>query len=352
MSYSISFIMFVVIYVIKVSKGIKNNRDEPKAFIHIGPPKTATTHIQSVLNVYRGKLSELGYAVILQKEIKEDVRNIFKELINRNRFQKNLIVSAESLSGSFDPLIWLEFLHGYNVTIISTYREVLSRHLSNCHQHMSMGRIKDFNCINYISSVSYTIYDELDRTFQIAKRIGINKIKLLDYYGILAAKGEISNVILCKIIGVLCVKTKPDYVSSSSNLHDNKSISPTWVYLITAYTRYVGYGNCQRAFVLYHDSFDLFSRAYLKLARGTEFYDIENLPYLTGNLSKAVHSSQVVDNQLRTSLLKSVVMYGNATANRIASENFISMKELDGKSLDSNIKFKALLQKIYDNIKC
>ena len=346
--------MFLWIYILKVSKGIKNNREEPKAFIHIGPPKTATTHIQSILNLYKEKLSELGYTVISQKEIKNDISNLFKELINRNRFQKNLIVSAESLSAkkNIDPLMWLEFLHGYNVTIISTYREVLSRRLSNCHQHMSMGRIQDFNCMNYINSVNYTIYDELDRTFQIAKRIGVNKIKLVDYYGILAAKGEISYVILCKIIGVLCVKTKPDHVSSSSNLHDNKSLSPTWVYITTAYTRYVGYGNCQRAYSLYHDSFDLFSSTYLKLAHGTEFYDIDSLPYLTSNLSKAVYSSQLVDNQLRNSLLKSVIMYGNATANRIASENFVSMKELDGKSLDSNKKFKALLQKIYDSVKC
>jgi len=216
---------------------------------------------------------------------------------------------------------------------------------------MSMGKLESFNCINYIDSVDGNIQNELDITFQIAKKIGVSKIKLIDYYGLLAAKEEIAHVILCQIIGILCDQTKPQHINSAG-LRDNNSPSPTWVYLITAYTRFLGYENCHRAFTLYHEDFESFSKAYEKLAHGTNFYDIEKLPYVTKNLSMAVHHSQLVDFQLRNSLLKSAIMYGNSTANIVASEKFILMKELDGKSLDSNKNFKALLQNIYNHIKC
>lgn len=352
MIYNYFLVVVIIVIILELSRGIKNNnKKDLKAFVHIGPPKTGTTHIQSVLYLYRETLSNLA-AVILQKEIKNNLSVDFKEYINSVKFQKHIIVSSEALSQHSNPQQLVNFLHGYNITVISTYREVLSRSLSGCHQHMSMGRLSSSNCIDFVSSsVDSNLQNELGITFQVAGKIGVNKIKVIDYYGLLAAKEEITHVFLCQIIGVLCARTKPQSIKSVE-LKENASPSPTWVYLITAYTRFIGRKNCERAYALYHDDFELFTKTYKKLARGTNFYDIEKLPYVTKNVSMAVHHSQLIDFQLRNSLLKSAIMYGNSTANIVASENFILMKELDGKKLDSTKNFTSLLQSIYNHIKC
>lgn len=358
-------VVIVILLILLLVNGITNdpinntvninrhlNKNNVNAFVHIGPPKTGTTHIQSFLQANSETLDDRGYKVILQKSIKDDVNHLLKAAIDNNKFQKHLIISAESLSMDNDPYIWLQFLHGYNITIIATYRETISRTLSGCHQRMSMGRILDFNCLKYLGSVeNYKLENELDKTFLIARKIGVLRIKLIDYYGLLAAHEEIVHVFLCQIIETMCIKT--DNQKKIVSDHDNQSLSPTWIYLITAFTRVARNNNCQKSFfTFYHDDFYKFKSAYNNAADGTNFLNVDKLPRTTKNLTKSVHNSQIIDMEFRKSILQKTIMYGNVTANKIMSEEFTIMTELDGEKLDTDKKFIAVLQKVYNQFKC
>ena len=218
-----------------------------QAIIHIGPHKTASSHIQAVINAERYFLENKNYfqpyvghrnspkkyarfasellhmntntaaaaAVVVTSTTSQNKVKQMKNVINKMRsMNQNIIISSEDLSQiSIDAMSVLknDVLHGFDITIIIILRNSLIRAVSYyrylCSNDPALKATEGFHdfrsFINQTSQVK-GYYSSIIQRY--ASLFGLSNILIIDYYGTIAAQKDIAYTLICQIDSKLCKK--------------------------------------------------------------------------------------------------------------------------------------------------
>jgi hypothetical protein len=325
-------------------------------YIHIGPHKTGSTHVQKFVVTHLKEMKQAGFCFPSTKPIQNKSMSrltlalhtsgnitLLRQVINDclegkdNQPKENIFMTAENIAAlSPTQLEILKSLFPTNstITIMLAYREWLNRVYSQYTQEtkgniflaapFSSFLFDDYGHLTYYQSFNVMI---LIKKFE--KAFGSNNIRLLDYNGIAAEGKDIVHGYFCEIINILC--------SSTSRLNIDKSL--------VTYENVKPYGHLIHLISLIRDY--IFSQEYtfitsLKIPTFTKKlvanYTIDPfLSYLPTKKSKALllhpYATQI-DTQFRTEYgLK--MLYSNATASMEAMKT-VEPLEIDIKKFFRN----------------
>lgn len=188
--------------------------EKPKAIIHIGPPKTATTYIQSTLALLQPLLLQMNYlshrfeyVSTLEPEFQQ-VLNVY--FLQAKETNMGVIISGEHFSEynekKIAPLV--PMLKDFEVSIVFTYREVMSRLISGYGQLVRYNPIWHhfaFFVMDSLSKFDATLDPSILRKW--GSHFGNKNVIVLDYYGIQAEDRDVLDVLLCEAAGIWCDTT-------------------------------------------------------------------------------------------------------------------------------------------------
>lgn len=203
--------------------------------MHIGPPKTATSHIQHNLIRLRDEIDQAGwcYPVDTQKElhaigeklrlgdpIKEAHRKKIHSCLQNG---KRLIFSTERLGQSTSNRgfkVIQEFFKGYKVHVVVAFRDSLTMAYSWYNQATRNAKTSMVLTFGDHLSREFSQYDRRvlsNAIFEYGEVFGKQNMTIIDFYGMIAAKKDPAYVFLCEIVGILCdsfIKPTEDNVST------------------------------------------------------------------------------------------------------------------------------------------
>ncbi|RYG63955.1 hypothetical protein EON64_14940, partial [archaeon] len=213
-----------------------------QVILHIGPPKTATTHIQYTIRRLHEDLLKAGYCYPSNSQ--KDLHSIGISLregdmpgkILRDKVfgclksGKKLIFSTEKLSQTeteegFRRIF--DFFSGYHVHVIAAFRDPLSLSYSWYNQVLRDNR----NVATFTEHLShefdqYRLRALSSALFNFQKLYGRENMTVIDFHGMLAAQKDPSYVFLCEILGVLC---DAKYVASEGS-HPSADLRPSYLF--------------------------------------------------------------------------------------------------------------------------
>ena len=201
-------------------------------FLHIGPMKTGTTHLQSFIHANRQRLkteklcwpevhsyksfNSLQLDITDEKNLTEWVSPIQRCLMQA---EQNTIISGEtfSLMTSDSIIRTKEFLtnlandnkRNVEIKVILTYREWLRLAVSRYTELIrDSGRVSNKN--NFIDFLLFSASDFRQQYMTMIDRwsnvFGLENLIMIDYYGIVADEKDITEVIICEIANAFCGK--------------------------------------------------------------------------------------------------------------------------------------------------
>ncbi|KAJ1424572.1 hypothetical protein B484DRAFT_420368 [Ochromonadaceae sp. CCMP2298] len=254
----------------------------PRAIIHIGPHKTGTTSLQAMLTSAYSIANMRGENTYWMKQ---------SEVLHFSR-------ALSEVRQGFDDL--KDMLQGFDVAIVAVYRE-------------------------YIAHIQV---------------FGKDALKVVDYYGAIAAGKSVPHVVLCEVGGVLCAMKEAAHAT-------RLNVSPGTMaeqQLFTNFLHFImqtGKSPCQPppANVLKHtDIVNLFLKEYEKQPASP-------LPTLAINLTALVEHSVAWDTTVRK--IFGDMVYGNASAN-LQHALSAHVEELDFDKLLYNNEWTSWMRGVYD----
>lgn len=230
--------IWVLVLLFVIASGQKKTETErKKVYVHIGPSKTGTTHIQDVMARLKDKLygkkicwpsigSRHGkiFSQLADALDKNDVAIVTKFRANINKCLKDgltVIISSEHFHYMEHLETFYNFFKDYKLQIIAFHREFISKLYSDYTQHQKFVTVPS-RFGPYLSSGlsgSFLSPDNGNNRFEIRKfeaMFGKENMTFVDYDGAMAAGKDIAFVILCDILGAFCDEL-PSVARSKSN---------------------------------------------------------------------------------------------------------------------------------------
>lgn len=219
-------------------------------YLHIGPHKTGSTHIQTILTVLRPHLSKLGVcwtgnytkahhefakALKLHHPLNHSLESMTR--IHSCLQHEHIILSSET----FDELDVAsirrleEFLLHHSkssqegklqIRVVAIYRDWFERLFSAYVEQnkKSLSRLRSFSTfftIRYDKAREGYGLDILEILQRYEEVFGLDALSLIDYTGTEAAEKDIAEVLLCEIIRINC-----QHISFEHKRRENES--PPW----------------------------------------------------------------------------------------------------------------------------
>ena len=231
---------------------------KPTLYLHIGPMKTATTTIQKFFfDVCRDKSNNCSWPsfhsswdhthLLAQSLLKTDIKsrkviNATREyLSNAARNNEKIILTSELFS--FTPPDGVsqlnDILKDFEVTVVITYRESLSRIISYYTQELKyVGYVGLFGFEKYLQDkFPDFLYHEDEYIFKYSKVFGIQNFIIIDYEGISAAGKDIRYVFACDIMKFACDDKKiyKQFISVSNESNEHEITKNEIIDLLFAY---------------------------------------------------------------------------------------------------------------------
>ena len=227
----------------------------PIAFLHIGPHKTASTQIQTTFlknykeiekeNIYCPLENVPNESIKLVSRIPRAIRddslkhllplfeNFIKYSLENNH---NIFLSSEEFDNmNIEQLQRLQFmLKGFQVKVIYVYREWLSQLTSWYFEHEKPETVQ---YSQPFSAFFMKIMNNLPPLLQPLQTLqnyttifGQNNMIIIDYIGVETSQMDISYVILCEIMNVLCKKKELFNIKERKNA--KHSLIPTQIFSV------------------------------------------------------------------------------------------------------------------------
>jgi hypothetical protein len=328
---------------------------KPIVYLHVGPPKTGTTHIQTYLMKHIRYLNSFKFcypSAFLETEkafrfLALDIhmnRNLsaHKALINKCVVkQMNIFISAENLAPLNETkleVLKTLFPQGSTIYIIIAYREWLSRMYSHYTEEAKVnlyraGPISSFLYEDYGNIVNSPLeYDMKHMVDRFVAVFGWNNTMIVDYHGVMSSRKDLVYVFLCEIVKVLCFKTR---FMNTKTTHENKRPNEKYIHLIALLRDYVhfhGYRFCRI-------KIGEFSRTLLAY-----YNDLKpNPPVKVSHLTLLYPYSQALDEKFRNKY-NTRLLYDNQTA-AIMSMQKLEAVEINEREFYADPEWKKWLQK-------
>jgi hypothetical protein len=199
-------------------------------FLHIGPHKTGSTHLQSYLVHQRNELEKDHVCLPFQNRNAKDFSVISREVRSNNSradhflnmrkcLEKgtNVVISAEDLAGlslrdirTFKSLIYTVATGiDIEVKVILYYREWLNYIYSRYSEVAKVNQRGTVSFPEYFMGNGDTTGKPNDFSYTVAVRnynatFGEKNMIIVDYYGVEAANKDIAYVFVCEILQAMC----------------------------------------------------------------------------------------------------------------------------------------------------
>jgi hypothetical protein len=210
------------------------NMQMPRAILHIGPQKTATTTVQTLMASAESIASMRGQntysvpehlfsperngTILRQNEVIQFANDLHTLHSNEQSFRvahmcgffneslslgHNVILSTEVfVKLRLDKIRQLkDMLTGFNVTVIAVYREYIS-HLISLHNQVNKcfnGHVEPFSKYNMqMMDNTWRPSDYITLLGDWAEVFGKDALRIVDYYGSIAAGESVPHVVLCE----------------------------------------------------------------------------------------------------------------------------------------------------------
>jgi hypothetical protein len=228
-------------------------------YLHAGPAKTGTTHVQSFVHYNRHKIEEENLCWPAEGKTHSDVKTFdglatrfgspnpdlssytprIEKCINRNM---NILISGEcfgSMSKSSLQRVKDYFHHlmnnrPYDMKVIITYREWLQLSMSGyaqaIKQHGKVGNKNNFMDLMIFSKDDYYSFPAV-----VERWIGVfgrENVIVIDYYGLEGSHTDITYAILCEIAKVYCNEKFKTLEKGPAD--DNEKLDPIYTNFIFA----------------------------------------------------------------------------------------------------------------------
>ncbi|RYH25139.1 hypothetical protein EON65_15970 [archaeon] len=317
-------------FVLRGAKWNNKKFQEANIVLHIGPHKTATTHIQQTFAKYQQELSDAGYCW-QGNGFKKEHHNLAVHLyFNRTHrlpehqymfdcleIGQKLLISSETFAifanqGSFNTL--KQYFHPRKIAIVAAYREPLSLFYSI---YTEVNKNKDYATsfgdfiLHYYKKYADAYRYALLMNYE--KQFGRDSIVIIDYNGVKAANQDIAHVFLCDVLRILCD------VKITTNLIDNRHPSMLPHNVFQMVRTYLRSHDCS-----FHPSFNLVRT--LQLINSYSNL-VPILPTVRSSAVMLYDLSVRLDQELR-SRYADILLYNNRTAALESMDKF-SMVELD-----------------------
>ena len=347
----------------------------PRAIIHIGPHKAASTYIQSELVSHAKELAKVNYywptkkdgSLMGTKEIAnyacairgilttpEPVLSTMNSFVQHSLHRKhNIIMSSEEFDevNSTHVATLKKHLKGFNVTIVFVYREVLAQLIS---LHFELNRFEHENGVNFSMSFSGYLFRKLggvplllrpvDELKLYADAFGVDSIRIIDMLGVAAAERDIAHVLMCEIGGVLCNLKHSSNTQGSPTSHQANSaysLLPSQVFsFYKSYLERQHNGTC-------HICDSVWKEHTRFVARYKEHLKVHPPPEnITSNLALLVPFSQQADATLRDTY-GAAILYSNRTVNLQAMAH-VQVHEIDPELFLMNVHWNHWIHSEYE----
>eukprot|EP01031_Cornospumella_fuschlensis_P026817 gene26817-32402_t len=297
--------------------------------MHIGPPKTATSHIQQTAVHMHEELYKTGWCYPVDKQ--DDYHDLCQSLrsgenpknegLVKRMFQclkdgKKLLVSSEKLYRSQDYRKIVDFFKEYKVHVIVSFRDPLSLAYSWYNQ-VSRDSPRVYSFSEHLGQVQSMEYFEMVAfgapMFDWAKLYGVGSMTVLDFQGMIAAHKDPAYVILCELLGTMCAaKYNPRLGSNTS-----KDLRPAFLYQFVR--RFVNSLGCE----IFLENGKLFAL----LEPRYESLDFSTLPIASTNMEIVAQLARDIEKHVRD-YFRSVIVYSNPNATETARGHFVA-QEID-----------------------
>jgi hypothetical protein len=214
-----------------------------KVYLHVGPHKTGSTHVQKFILTHLKELKEAGFCFPSTKPIQNksisrltlalhttgnltQLRQVISDCLEGkdNQPKENIFMTAENIAAlSATQLEVLKSLFPVDskIVIMLAYREWLNRMYSQYTQISKVNILlsapfSSFLFDDYGHLTYYQSFNMISLIQKFEKVFGSENIRLLDYYGITAEGKDIVHGYFCEIMNILC--------SSTSLLNKDKSL--------------------------------------------------------------------------------------------------------------------------------
>jgi hypothetical protein len=342
----------------------------PKAFVHIGPAKTASSTIQAFLekNADHLKKDNLRWphksdgTMFVQREVGNFARN-FKEINTTNLVaiaemkafiknalhdKANIIISAEALCDADvgNILAMKPLLDGFEVTIVFVYRQWLSHLISVHNQRNKDGAVSQpFSTFLLASMDKISIGEGINpirdnlHISRYATVYGLENITIIDMVGAIAAKVPIEKVVVCDVAKVWCSRNEEFAANPSANVHVDlvlvvlRTLFAARSQLLSVNAPAAKQLRCRSTRMTCDKQSDFIAAEYAaQQAKG------DPLPLVKSKVSLLVPHAKKHDIDFREKFGHRM-LYANQTANFLDMEEHIHVEELDVQRILSSAKW-------------
>lgn len=342
-------ILLIILFSLSVTQPISNDIDKPRAVIHIGPPKSGSTHLQSLLES-ETNLLKMGNFVNIRGCTGSFLQ--VKQLFSRQRYNesfgslcplkvdyvdhlisgfrennKNVVISSEYLFRTTKPQLFEEmkdFFHGFHINIVFMYRQLINQEISRFNQAGKFNQRRWENH-KWPKPVFFSALPAPQNNYyfpvyeQYRKEIPHANFTVIDYYGALGSGRDIADVFFCGVLGVPCEGERANF--SSVMKRDNPSEVLDIEQIVELFHEYVGDRNCSFQVEVVED------------IRNFNWTGLNNVPKIDIDVSFLRNYSLLEDEKIRK-VFSPFLLFGDRGANEEAVRN-LKIQEID------QIEFKS-----------
>ena len=380
------------------NKNNKRTKRELIAYLHGGPGKTGTTHIQST--VVQNEKSLLMANLAIWPDFASSIKRCFSDgLLNTNlqvgshsrvkqlsfffmncnecvylqhafsefvkesaKSNRKIFLSSEIMlfkRNSLDTVIKLLMSHGYMIHGIMTYRFQLSWTLSLYKEWTSYNSIaskeKQPSIQQMHSLLSEFLKEEWNDSFGLGPiyffhdmlmNYSNSKFSVVDYYGVEALEKPFSYVFLCEIMGVFCHSDMHSNIKTSHATHMSEEEGDIIEkQMIFVFANYAENNNCSLDFQTIHSDTRKFVAT---LARKYEWG--KSAPRRNVDLSRYAKLAVENDKRLREKL-GVFLLNANETANLHIADILLTVDEVDQDSMYHDKSWISILNEAVSEVK-
>lgn len=324
----------------------KRNLAEADVILHIGPPKTATSHIQGALHRLRVELGHEGYCWPVTDGSTVHLHEIALAFIvglpgppAQVALVQNCLKSGQKMIFSTEKLSQVESKEGFaqirklfagrRIHIIAAYRESLTVTYSNYNQGHRWKMQSPLPFSTFISVNYDRLYPQMHHSSltAFAREFGQEHMTVIDFNGVMAVHKDMAYVLICELLGVVCgMQILPEERSNAS-----EDLLPHYLFGVVSRL-----GNTLQCDVVLPD------KDYRHvIARYEKEVDLEALPVNDVKFQGLAELARRVDTEIRSEFGDNMV-YGNRTAAMSALDRF-SLKEIDDAKFHASSRWSQWL---------
>lgn len=316
----------------------KRSLADAEVILHIGPPKTATSHIQGALHRLREELGHEGYCWPIadgDTHKLHAIGNAFKAghagpdqqvaLVQHClRSGQKVIFSSEKMS-AVDTKAGFEHIRklfsGRRIHIVAAYRESLTVSYSYYNQ---CGRYKpdvlpfsNYLTRNYDHLFAHMFHSSFAN---YAQEFGKENMTIIDFNGVMAVKKDMAHVFLCEMLGAQCnMEIIPDERS-----HPSLDLLTHYLFILVR--------NLAKTLQC---KVSLSKQKYRKIVDGYEELDLKALPVNELRFEGMAELARRVDAEIRRDF-SDIMLYNNREAAMSALNKF-SVREVDANKFHDSV---------------